>query len=415
LASLRPATFALFPALLNGAWKRRLQRSGASREGATAAKFLAAIRLQWFRLAARGALAFPWGMKRTVFIGTYTNGGSKGIYSCRFDSETGALDDPRLAAETESPSFLALHPNRKVLYAVNETEDFEGGKSGSVTAFAITDLAGGVLKKLNAASSEGGWPCHLAISPRGNSMITANYAGGTVGVLALNDDGSLGESLNVIRHEGSSVNKERQEGPHPHSVTIDPSGKFVFVADLGLDLLVKYELGNDGRLSERKGAAKVAPGSGPRHFAFRPDGKFAYVINEMLRTVTAFAYEAETGTLTEIQTISTVPEGWREGSTAELFPHPSGRFLYGSNRGHDSIAAFRIDEANGKLALIEIEKTGGRTPRNFNLDPGGRFLIAANQTSGDLHVFSIDPGSGALEPETGRIEVPSPVCVVFAT
>ena len=350
-------------------------------------------------------------MKRTVFIGTYTKGESKGIYSCRLDSETGGLDELRLAAETPNPSFLALHPNGKFLYAVNETKELEGD-SGSVTAFAISDPESGVLKKLNTVSSEGGWPCHLAISPKGNSLMTANYGGGTVGVLELKADGSLGKTLGVGRHEGSSVNKDRQEGPHPHSTVIDPAGKFLFVADLGLDQIIMYELRADGSLSEQKAVTKVTPGSGPRHFAFHPGGKFAYLINEMVRTVSAFTYDAGSGSLVEIQTLSTVPAGWKSGSTAELLAHPNGRFLYGSNRGHDSIACYRIDPAKGKLTLVEIEHTGGKTPRSFGLDPDGHFLLAANQTSGDLHVFKIDQNTGALAPGLGRLEIPAPVCVV---
>jgi 6-phosphogluconolactonase len=216
----------------------------------------------------------------------------------------------------------------------------------------------------------------------------------------------------VGHHEGSSVNKERQERPHPHSTVIDPAGKFLFVADLGLDQIIMYELRADGSLSEQKAVTKVTPGSGPRHFAFHPGGKFAYLINEMVRTVSAFTYDAGSGMLTEIQTISTVPDGWKKGSTAELFAHPSGKFLYGSNRGHDSIACYRLDATSGKLTLIESEKTGGTTPRSFGLDPDGKFLIAANQSSGDLHVFAIDQETGALEPREGRIEVPAPVCVV---
>ncbi len=352
-------------------------------------------------------------MKRTVFIGTYTDGDGEGIYTCRFDSETGALDSYRLAAESESPTFLALHPNKKFLYAVNETKDFQGEESGSVTAFEITDVEGGVLKKLNTVSTHGGWPCHLAISPVGNSVITANYHGGTVGVLEIKSDGSLGEPLNVIRHKGSSVDKDRQEGPHPHAISIEPAGKHVFVADLGLDQIVRYELDESGRLGERKGATEVAPGSGPRHIAFHPGARFAYVINEMLRTITAFTYAAESGTLKEIQTISTVPEGWSGGSTAEIFVHPGGKFLYGSNRGHDSIAVYGIDPQSGKLTLVEIKTTGGKSPRNFSLDPDGKFLIAANQASGDLQVFSLDLKTGALTPGTGRIEIPAPVCVLF--
>ncbi|NIP98997.1 MAG: lactonase family protein, partial [Akkermansiaceae bacterium] len=213
-------------------------------------------------------------MKRTVFIGTYTGGESKGIYALRFDDETEALDDFRLAAETPSPSFLALHPNKKFLYAVNETRDYEGTTSGSITAFEITDVRGGVLEKLNTKSAHGGSPCHLAVTPEGISVITANYHGGTVGVIEIKPDGSLGKTLNAIKHEGSSVNKARQEAPHPHAVNVDPNGRFVFVADLGTDTIEKYRLRESGQLTPLNEPTRVAAGSGPRHFAFHPSGRF---------------------------------------------------------------------------------------------------------------------------------------------
>ena len=352
-------------------------------------------------------------MKRTVFLGTYTNGESKGIYSCRFDDETGTLTDYRLAAETPSPSFLALHPNGKFLYAVNETNDYLGEDSGAVTAYAITDPAGGELRKLNTMSSHGAHPCHLAITPGGRAVIIANYSGSTVASIEIKADGSLGRTLTRITHKGSSVLKPRQAAPHPHAVNLDPANKFVFIADLGMDEVLCYELLEGGRLSKQHSTTKIAPGSGPRHFAFHASARFGYVLNEITRTITAFRYNARNGELSKIQTISTVPEGWTRGSTAEIFIHPGGRFLYCSNRGHDSIACFRIDPDSGRLTLVEIEKTGGRTPRNFNLDPSGRWIIAANQSSGDLHVFSIDQATGALEPAAGRIEMPNPVCVVF--
>ena len=352
-------------------------------------------------------------MKRTVFLGTYTQGDSKGIYSCRFDDETGALTDYRLAAETPSPSFLALHPNGKFLYAVNETDDYMGENSGAITAFAITDPARGVIQKLNTVSSHGAHPCHLAITPGGKAVIIANYSGSTVSSIEIRADGSLGNTLTKITHQGSSVLKPRQAAPHPHAVNLDPAKKFVFIADLGMDEVLCYELLDDGRLSRQRGTTKVAPGSGPRHFAFHASGRFGYVLNEISRTITVFRYNPRNGELNQVQTISTVPEGWTRGSTAEIFIHPNDKFLYSSNRGHDSIACFRIDQESGRLTLVDIEKTGGRTPRNFNLDPSGRWIIAANQASGDLHVFSIDQETGILEPAAGRIEMSDPVCVVF--
>lgn len=346
-------------------------------------------------------------MKLTVFIGTYTSGESKGIYSCRFDDETGGLSDFRLAAETPDPSFLALHPNGKFLYAVNETKD------GEITAFEITDVKGGVLKKLNTVPAHGGAPCHLALTPSSKSLITANYHGATVCVVEIKSDGSLGKNLNVIKHEGSSVKLPRQSVPHPHAVNIGPTGKFAYIADLGMDEILRYGIKEDGSLSKQVGTTKVKGAAGPRHFAFHPSGQYGYVLNEMNRTITAFTVNKGTGDLKEIQTVSTVPEGWEKGSTAEIVCHPNGKWLYSSNRGHDSIACFAIDLSNGRLGIIDIEKTGGRTPRNFNLAPEGKHIIAANQSSSDLHVFDIDQKTGALAPGMGRVEVPNPVCVVF--
>ena len=352
-------------------------------------------------------------MKRTVFLGTYTKGESKGIYSCRFDDATGVLSDLRLAAETPSPSFLALHTTGKFLYAVNETESFEGTASGSVTAYRITDSDRGTLEKLNTVSSHGAHPCHLVVTPESESIIIANYTGSTVTAIEILDDGSLGKPLNKIVHEGSSILKPRQSEPHPHAVNLDPANKFVFVSDLGMDQIICYELEKGGRLSEPRGSTAVSPGAGPRHFAFHPKGSFGYLLNEISRTITAFRYDQPSGRLVEIQTISTVPDGWSRGSTAEIFVHPGGRFLYASNRGHDSIACFHIHQGCGKLSLVDIEKTGGRTPRNFNLDPSGKWIIAANQSSGDLHVLAINQKTGALDPAGGRLEIPNPVCVVF--
>jgi len=352
-------------------------------------------------------------MKRTVFLGTYTKGESKGIYSCRFDDATGVLSDLRLAAETPSPSFLALHTTGKFLYAVNETESFEGTASGSVTAYRITDSDRGRLEKLNTVSSHGAHPCHLVVTPESESIIIANYTGSTVTAIEILDDGSLGKPLNKIVHEGSSILKPRQSEPHPHAVNLDPANKFVFVSDLGMDQIIRYELEKGGRLSEPRGSTAVSPGAGPRHFAFHPKGSFGYLLNEISRTITAFRYDQPSGRLVEIQTISTVPDGWSRGSTAEIFVHPGGRFLYASNRGHDSIACFHIHQGCGKLSLVDIEKTGGRTPRNFNLDPSGKWIIAANQSSGDLHVLAINQKTGALDPAGGRLEIPNPVCVVF--
>jgi 6-phosphogluconolactonase len=247
-------------------------------------------------------------------------------------------------------------------------------------------------------------------------VLFANYSGGSAGTYAAGQDGTLGSRTAFFQHEGSSVDARRQEAPHAHSINLDPEGRYAYVADLGLDqvLIYRYDAATGAMTPNDPAFARVKPGSGPRHFAFRPDGKYAYVINEMNSTVTAFACDATKGSLAAIQTLSTLPEGFQGGnSTAHVASHPSGRFLYGSNRGHDSIAVFGIDAESGRLTLVEIEPAGGKTPRNFGIDPTGRYLLAAGQSSGGIAVFRIDPATGALEPSGSSIKVPAPVCVQF--
>lgn len=366
-------------------------------------------------LASAMAVAAPPG-KLTVYVGTYTGGASKGIYRTELDLATGQLAPPVLAAEVVSPSFLALHPNGKFVYAVTEIGEFQGRKTGAVGAFAI-DEATGNLRALNQQPSGGSGPCHLVVDRAGRNVLVANYGGGSVASLPLQPDGSLGAPRSVIQHQGTSVNKQRQEAPHAHSINLDPANRFAFAADLGLDKVLVYRFDPDvGTLmANDPPAAAVDPGSGPRHFAFHPSGKFAYVINEMTLTVTAFAYDAERGVLQALQTISTVPEGAnRQGaSTAEVQVHPSGKFLYGSNRGHNTIAIFSIDGATGKLTAVGHQGRDVKVPRNFGVDPTGKFVVVANQDGDSLVVFRIQPNTGELEPTGHRIEVPKPVCVKF--
>jgi 6-phosphogluconolactonase len=352
-----------------------------------------------------------------TYVGTYTGARSKGIYVSRLEVATGRLSPPELAVETTSPSFLAIHPNRRFLYAVGEVGSFGGKPSGAVSAFAI-DPQQGRLKLINQASSGGAGPCHLVVDQAGKNVLVANYGGGSVAVLPIKDDGSLSEPSCFIQHTGSSVNPQRQKEPHAHSINLDPANRFAFVADLGLDKVLIYRFdGAQGTLTANDPAfARVAPGSGPRHFTFHPTGRFAYVINEMLCTMTAFSYDAARGALKEVQTISTLPSGEsvQPGySTAEVVAHPSGKFLYGSNRGHNTIVAFAIDQASGKLTHVENQSTQGKTPRNFAIDPTGRWLLAENQDSGTIVVFGIDAQSGQLEPTDQVLEVPTPVCVRF--
>jgi 6-phosphogluconolactonase len=350
-----------------------------------------------------------------VYIGTYTGKESKGIYAYRFDSATGRVSSPGLAAETENPSWLTVHPNQRFLYAANETGNYQGAKSGAVSAFAI-DRKTGKLTFLNQVASRGADPCHATVDKTGKNLLVANYSSGNIAVFRLHEDGRLGEASAFVQHTGSSVNRDRQEGPHAHSIAPSPDNRFVLNADLGLDELLVY------RFDPEKGSltandppfAKLHPGAGPRHFAFHPNGKFVYVISEMQSTVTAFAYDAARGSLRELQTVSTLPKDFAgESTTAEIRVDDSGRFLYGSNRGHDSIAVFSIDAVKGTLTPVEIVSTGGKEPRNFEIDPTGKYLFAANQNSGSVVVFRIDAKSGRLTPTGEEFKVPSPVCVTF--
>lgn len=350
-----------------------------------------------------------------VYVGTYTGGKSKGIYFCELDTETGKLSEPRLAAEIVNPSFLAIHPNGKFLYAVNEVGEFNGKKAGAVTAYAI-DAKTGDLTMLNQQSSVGTGPCHITLDRGGKHALVANYGGGSITVLPIQADGKLSEASCFIQHEGKSVNPQRQEAPHAHSIYADPTGKFVVSADLGLDKVLVYQYDAEkGTLTPNDPAfGSVAPGAGPRHFAFTPDGKFGYVINEMGNTVTAFSYDGKTGTLKEIQTLPTLPEGFdKDSSTADLQVHSSGKFLFGSNRGHDSIAVYAIESGTGRLKSLGQTPTQGKIPRNFGLDPTGKFLIAANQESDSLVVFRINAETGELTPTGQTVEVGKPVCVKF--
>jgi 6-phosphogluconolactonase len=348
-----------------------------------------------------------------VYIGTYTGEKSKGIYLSRLDLATGALSPAEVAAEVKNPSFLAIHPNGKLVYAVNEVADLGGKPSGAVSAFAI-EPQDGKLKLLNQQSSQGAGPCHLVVDSAGKNVLVANYGSGSCAALALGEDGRLGEATSAIQHQGKSINPGRQEGPHAHSINLDAANRFAFVADLGLDKVLIYRFdGASGKLTANDPpSVSVAPGAGPRHFALHPSGKFAYVINEIANTVTAFSYDASGGRLQEIQSIGTLPDDFKGTShTAEVVVHPSGKFVYGSNRGHDSLAIFAIDAATGKLTAAGHEPTGGKTPRNFAIDPSGKWLLAENQGSGTIVVLAIDPKTGALRPTSHKLDVPSPVCV----
>ncbi len=347
-----------------------------------------------------------------LYIGTYTRRGGKGIYVARFDTETGEIGEVTLAAEASNPSFLALHPSQPILYAANEMG--EGG--GQVSAFAI-DASSGALEYLNQQPTQGSAPCHLAADATASVVISTNYSSGSVAVMPIDPNGQLKPSSQVVQHDGSSVNTRRQQGPHAHSVTIDPTNTYAYVCDLGMDKVMIYQMDlKNGQLvpNPAQNWARVTAGSGPRHFAFTPDQRFAYAINELDSTVNGFAFDAADGSLKDICRISTLPDDF-DGSShcADIHVHPSGHFLYGSNRGHDSIAIYAIDEKTGELTSLGQTPTGGRTPRNFAIDPSGRWLLAANQDTDDIFVFAIDQKTGSLTPTGRSVSASMPVCLTF--
>jgi 6-phosphogluconolactonase len=350
-----------------------------------------------------------------VYIGTYTREDSKGIYAYRFHPADGKLTPIGLAAETTNPSFLAIHPSGRFVYSVSEVDSSGGENAGAVSAFRI-DPQSGKLTLLNTVSSKGAGPCHVLVDKTGKNLLVANYSSGSVASLPLKSDGSLSEASAFIQHKGSSVDPQRQQGPHAHSVNLSADNRFMIATDLGLDQALVY------RFDAAKGLltpndppfAKLNPGAGPRHFAFHPKGNYAYVINEIQSSVTAFHYDRARGAFHELQTVSTLPKDFSgRNSTAEVEVDRNGKFLYGSNRGQDTIAVFAIDSRKGTLTPVENTPTQGKTPRNFAIDPTGRYLFAANQGSGSVVLFRIDQKTGHLTPAGQKLDVPLPVCVTF--
>lgn len=356
--------------------------------------------------------------KYLVYVGTYTEGilTSKGIYAYRYDAASGDLTSLGLVAETTNPSFLAVHPNHRFLYAINEVTSYKGPNSGGVSAFAI-DPATGKLTFLNEVASRGADPCYIIVDKAGKYVLVANYTGGSVAVFPILTDGRLGEASAFVQHTGHGANPERQESPHAHSIDLSPDNKFAMVDDLGLDELLVYRFdATKGSLTTNDPPfAKLDAGAGPRHFTLRPDGKFAYVVSEIKGTVTVFSNDAKTGTLRALQTISTLPKDYNGAiEDAEIQVHPSGKYLYASNRGNgNSIAVFAVDSNKGTLTPVEIVLTQGKTPRSFEIDPTGSLLFAANQESNNIAIFRIDPKTGRLTPTGKVLDVPSPVCVKF--
>jgi len=350
-----------------------------------------------------------------VYIGTYTKTASKGIYAGRFDPATGRLGPLSLAAPATDPSFLALAPDGRHLYAVSESanELHAGLPGGTVGSFAI-DADTGLLTAVNHAASGGRSPCQLSVAPDGKHVFVANYNGGTVAMLPVLAGGGLGEPSCVIRHEGHGPHPTRQKQPHAHSIGVSPDGRFAYAADLGTDKVYTYRIDSAAGTLVPVAETAIAPGSGPRHLAFHPDDRHAYLVNELSSTVTVFARDPSAGTLTTLQTVTTLPAGFTGHSTAaEIAVHPGGRFVYASNRGHDSIAVFRVDPTAGTLTPVEDVSTQGKNPRHFALAPDGRWLIAANQDGNTLVIFAVDPATGRLTPTGQSVPLGAPVCVRF--
>jgi 6-phosphogluconolactonase len=355
---------------------------------------------------ATGIFAQGW----TMYVGTYTKGTSKGIYAYKFQAGTGKLTSIGLAGESSNPSFLAVHPNQRFLYAVNENA------KGMISAFAID--ANGNLKPINQVSSKGADPCHLSIDKTGKWLFVANYTSGSAAAFPINANGALGEASATFQHSGKSVNAERQSGPHAHVAAISPDNRFVWVCDLGLDEVLSYRIDptKGGMTPNDPPFAKVEPGFGPRHVVFRADSKFAYVEGEMGGAVTVFSYDAAKGAMKQTQVISTLPAGYTgQKAGAEIALHPSSKFLYASNRGHDSIAIFKVDAATGGLTFSGTVPTEGKTPRNFVIDPSGNLLLVANQDSNNIVVFKIDQATGGLTPTGDKYDLGAPVSLVFVS
>jgi 6-phosphogluconolactonase len=355
--------------------------------------------------------------KYFFYVGTYTEEGSKskGIYAYSYDPITAQITALGLAAETTNPSFVAPHPNGKFLYAVNEVGKYKGPNSGGVSAFAI-DRSTGKLTFLNEVPSRGADPCYITVDKTGKFVLVANYTGGSVAVFSILADGKLGEAAAFVQHSGHGPNAERQEAPHAHSIDLSADNRFAMVDDLGLDELLVYKFDSaKGSLTPNDPPfAKLADGAGPRHFVLRPDGKFAYVIAEMGHTVTVFSNDAASGKLQLLQTVTTLPKDFQgRNDDAEIHMHPSGKFLYASNRGDDSIAIYAIDESKGTLTQTSIVPTGGKEPRSFEIDPTGTLLFAENQKSDNVVVFKIDQKTGQLTPTGKMLDVGSPVCLKF--
>ena len=371
-------------------------------------------------IGALGAVTFPRtthayeARDLTLYVGTYTSSDSEGIYIYGMDQVTGELKLTK-SVKSVNPSFLALDRTKRYLYAVNEVPEFGGKPGGAVSAFAI-DSGNGDLRFLNQQPSLGADPCHLTVDRSRKNLLVANYTGGSVAVLPITRDGSLGPASDLKQHEGSSI-KEQQKGPHAHCIILDRSERYALVADLGLDkvMLYRYDKASGKLGSGKQPWAQLPSGAGPRHLTLHPNGKYAYVINELDSTLTVFQYNEHNGRLTLVETVSTLPGNFSGTSyCADVHLSPSGNFLYGSNRGHDSIVVFAIAKDSGRLTQLEHVSTEGKWPRNFTLDPKGKFLLVANQRSDNVVTFKIDAQTGRLKSAGNVAKIPMPVCLQFA-
>jgi 6-phosphogluconolactonase len=352
-----------------------------------------------------------------VYLGTYTDTTSKGIYVSHFNAATGALSKPELAVAAANPSFLALTPDAKFLYAVNEINSYGGQPGGSVSAFAVHRDTG-LLTPLNKQQTLGADPAHLSVDRDGHTVLVANYTGGSIATYSIAADGSLGPMVSFVQHSGRSVNPDRQAGPHAHQIVTDPKNQFVYVTDLGLDkvMIYRFDAAKHTVTPAAPPSAPVTAGAGPRHLAFDASGTHAYVINELACTITAFTRDPSTGSLTALQTISSLPSGETPQpgyTTAEIVIGPSGKFLYGSTRGHDSISVYSIDHASGRLSFVAYTKLPGRTPRGFAVTPDGVYLLVALQNSDSVVVLKIDSATGKLTATGTAVPVGKPVDVKF--
>ncbi len=353
--------------------------------------------------------------RERVYFGTYGNGPTAGVFVAELDLATGTVSEPHLAGRAVNASFVALAPDHRHLYAVAEVSSLGGRRTGGVVAFAVAPETG-ALRPINEQSSGGAGPCHLVVDKADKNVLVADYEGGAVAVLPIDEHGGLRPASSVMQHRGHGVNRERQEAAHAHSVNLDAANHFAFVCDLGADKIFVYRFDpKAGKLSPNQPpTVQMAAGAGPRHFAFDPTGRFAYAIDELDSTITAFWYDADNGTLSRIQVVSTLPKDFHGVNTAsEVAVHPSGKYVYGANRGHDSIAIFTVDAASGKLTSDGHESTQGKTPRNFAIDPTGSFLLAANQDSNSVVVFRIDAATGRLRPTGQKLRMKEPVCVRY--